>query len=72
MQEGDHLDFEYVDSDKFQSPKIRLVRDKDGHLFVRKNTQIDAELAEKLGNISSPYIVKFIEFGEDEDGAYVI
>ena len=46
------------------------MRDKDGRLFVRKNAQIDAELAEKLKNISSPYIVKFVEFGED--GAYVI
>ena len=66
------MDFEYVDSDRFHSPKIRLLRDSSGKLFVRKNVRVDAELAEKLKGISNPYIVKFAEFGEDENGAFVI
>lgn len=59
------MDFEYVDSEDFHSPKIRLLRDSSGKLFVKKNVRIDAELAAKLKEISSPYIVEFAEFGED-------
>ncbi|MBD5112470.1 MAG: serine/threonine protein kinase [Ruminococcaceae bacterium] len=66
------MDYEYVESVNFKSTKIRLVSDKNGRLFVRKNVRVDRLLAEKLKGISSPYIVKFIEFGEDNDGAYVI
>lgn len=66
------MDYEYVESVNFKSTKIRLVSDKNGRLFVRKNVRVDRLLAEKLTGISSPYIVKFIEFGEDNDGAYVI
>lgn len=66
------MDCEYVESVNFKSTKIRLVSDKNGCLFVRKNVRVDSLLAEKLTGISSPYIVKFIEFGEDNDGAYVI
>lgn len=66
------MDYENVESVNFKSTKIRPVSDKNGRLFVRKNVRIDRLLAEKLKGISSPYIVKFIEFGEDNDGAYVI
>lgn len=66
------MDCEYVESGNFKSPKISLVFNKKGHLLVRKNVRIDSLLAEKLMDISSPYVVKFIEFGEDDDGAYVI
>lgn len=66
------MQLEYVKSGKFASPKIRLMRDKDGNLFVRKNVKLPSELAEKLLKISSPYIVKFVEFGEDDDGFFSI
>ncbi|MCH5197137.1 MAG: serine/threonine protein kinase [Oscillospiraceae bacterium] len=59
------MGFEYVDSEDFHSPKIRLLRDSSGKLFVKKNVRIDEELAAKLKEISSPYIVEFAEFGED-------
>lgn len=66
------MDYEYVESVNFKSTKIRLVSDKNSRLFIRKNVRVDSSLAEKLTGISNPYIVKFIEFGEDNDGAYVI
>lgn len=66
------LNYEYNDTIKFDDPKLRLVSDKDGRLFVRKNTHVDSMLAEKLTGISCPRIVKFIEFGEDDEGEYVI
>lgn len=66
------MELEYVNSDRLNSPKIRLMRDKNGKLFVRKNVKMPAELSEKLMKISSPYIVKFAEFGEDEDGFFSV
>ncbi len=66
------MELEYVNSEKFGSPKIRLMRDKNGNLFVRKNVKLPHELSEKLLKISSPYIVKFVEFGEDEDGFFSV
>ncbi len=66
------MNYEYSDKVTFKSSKLRLVTDKEGRLFVRKNVRIDADLAEKLSSISCPYIVNFMGFGEDEDGAYVI
>lgn len=71
-REVSFLDYEYVDSVKFNSQKLRLVSDSGGRLFVRKSVRVDARLAEKLKGISCPYIVKLVEFGEDSDGAYVI
>ncbi len=62
----------YVNSDRFSSPKIRLMRDENGNLFVRKNVRLPAGLSEKLMKISSPYIVRFAEFGEDEDGFFSV
>lgn len=66
------MNYEYSDKITFKSSKLRLVTDKEGRLFVRKNVRADADLTEKLKSISCPYIVKFMEFGEDEDGAYII
>jgi len=66
------LNYDYSDKVTFKSSKLRLVTDKDERLFVRKNVRTDGALAEKLRSVSCPYIVKLIEFGEDEDGAYVI
>ena len=66
------MKYEYVGSAKFSDPKIRIVSDKDGKLFIRKNTHIDSRLAERLAEISCPYVVKFSEYGEDDDGEYVI
>lgn len=66
------MELEYVNSDRLNSPKIRLMRDKNGKLFVRKNVKLPGALSEKLLQISSPYIVKFAEFGEDENGYFSV
>ncbi len=45
--------------------EILLGEGENGGLYARKNSGINAEAAEKLRGIQSPYIAGLAEYGED-------
>ena len=54
QRKNSSLDFEYVDSDKFNSPKIRLVRDKKGIMRTPANMCFMTTLrSTEIGNRSA-------------------
>lgn len=65
--------YEYISTLKAsEKGDIRLVRGENGTLLIQRYRDIDRQLLKKLMEIECPYIVKKLDFSEDENGFFTI